>query len=299
MSGPATVPFAIAALYVSSNRLRALYGTMAVFCAGYTSYRMWLTERVSLETELEKNQFPTITTEIERAYISPVGIRSGNVFVLASVHNLNAAMACTVKRYELTICIAGKDYFGKQLPVTGFEMCLDQPRMSVADSIGLEEGPLLSLNDAVTDLSPLRRGIPVRGWLKYGFDDLPPWPLLVGRGSDFENSAKFDNSVVLSVTLTVIDAFDRTHPVSRTPPWRNVGTISLVPVAVSIDELAEAIVEFSRQAKKENPMQFVALEESELAEQFNETRGRISKALVLLSQQGRAKRTSRPESWAL
>ena len=58
MSGPATVPLAILALYVSSHALRALYGALAVLCAGYTSYKIWLNERTALDAERAKNRRP-------------------------------------------------------------------------------------------------------------------------------------------------------------------------------------------------------------------------------------------------
>ena len=297
MSGPATVPFAIAALYESSGNLRVLYAAMAILCAGYTSYRLWLNEHVALEAERHRNQFPNITAAIDRVYIVPPVIRGAKVFVLVSVHNLNAAMPSTVKRYELTMCIAGRDYFGKELPVGGFRMVLEQPRMLTVDSTGLQDGPLIDLNAAVSHSSPLRRGVPVKGWLSYGYDDLPPWPLILP--SEDTDVGKFDTSVVLSVTLTVVDAFDGRATTSKTPPWRNVGTIDLMPQELSIEELAEEIVEYSRAAKKEQRIPVVALDEGELASQFTQTRSRISKALLLLQQQGRAKKTSRPESWAL
>jgi hypothetical protein len=77
------------------------------------------------------------------------------------------------------------------------------------------------------------------------------------------------------------------------------GLFSQIPTVMPIAELAEAIVELSRQAKQEQRLPHVALDESELAAQFTETRARISQALVLLQGQGKAKRTSLPESWSL
>ena len=176
-------------------------------------------------------------------------------------------------------------------------MLMEQPRMLTVDSMGLQDGPLIDLNAAVSHSSPLRRGVPVKGWLSYGFDDLPPWPFILPT-EDLDTS-KFDTSVVLSVTLTVVDAFDARYTASKAPPWRNVGTIDLIPKELSIEELAEQIVELSRAAKRERRVPSVALDESELASQFTQTRSRISKALLLLQQQGRAKKTSLPESWAL
>src|SRR5690349_5925072 len=45
MSGPLSVPFALAALFVSSHGQKVLYGCLAALCALFASYRVWRNER--------------------------------------------------------------------------------------------------------------------------------------------------------------------------------------------------------------------------------------------------------------
>ena len=55
MSGPLTVPFSVAALYVDSTWARALFGLLAVTCALFTAFWLWRLERervIDLESRL-------------------------------------------------------------------------------------------------------------------------------------------------------------------------------------------------------------------------------------------------------
>jgi hypothetical protein len=59
MSGPLTVPFALLALFVDQKYLKALFGILAVLCAGFSSYWVWKTERESVQArqaELNEEQ---------------------------------------------------------------------------------------------------------------------------------------------------------------------------------------------------------------------------------------------------
>ena len=51
MSGPATVPLAIAALYVSNKTYKLLWGSLAAVCALITLFVVWLNERKRYEQE--------------------------------------------------------------------------------------------------------------------------------------------------------------------------------------------------------------------------------------------------------
>jgi hypothetical protein len=56
MSGPLTVPFAFLALFVEQKYLKALFGVLAILCAGFSSYWIWKREREersALEERLE------------------------------------------------------------------------------------------------------------------------------------------------------------------------------------------------------------------------------------------------------
>lgn len=301
MSGPATVPLAIAALKVSSMQYRILFIVLAVFCAGFTSYRVWLKERVALEAEQAKNQFPLIEGELERVYIDPLGTRCVNVFLLATVHNLNAMIPAGIKSYELSLRKEGRDYSSVRRSLENYELQLEGPAHLIADAGGLLPGVLPDLAKRVTDSNPLKRGIPVSGWLLFFFPDLWFWPLQAD-GSHLSSAE--------SVTLVVADGFGKKHVVSRCPPWRNVGRIVFVPEKITIEALAEQIYTAFKETKAERTAINPVFNEPAIASSLNETVERVQKALLLLQGQDRIQRagvdqwmlvtddpTRRPERW--
>jgi hypothetical protein len=52
MSGPLSVPFVIAALWVSSRTQKTLYASLAVVCAMFASYRVWRKDRRDTSAQL-------------------------------------------------------------------------------------------------------------------------------------------------------------------------------------------------------------------------------------------------------
>jgi hypothetical protein len=52
MSGPLSVPFAVAALLVSSRTQKILYSCLAVVCAMFASYRVWRKERLNSSSQV-------------------------------------------------------------------------------------------------------------------------------------------------------------------------------------------------------------------------------------------------------
>ena len=66
MSGPPTVPLAIAAFFVPNHRLRILFGSVAVLCAFVSSFRVWTKERASIEEEINKRGRPELTATFQR-----------------------------------------------------------------------------------------------------------------------------------------------------------------------------------------------------------------------------------------
>lgn len=281
MSGPATVPFAIAALYVPSRQYRFLYGVLALLCAGFTSYRVWLKERLVLEAEQAKNQFPLIEAELERVYIEPLGTRGVNVCVSATLHNLNAVIPTAVRSYELSLREEGQDYSSVQRSLANYELQLEGPQHLMADAGGLLPGHLPALADRITNSNPLKRGTPASGWLLFYFPDLWFWPLQ-------EDGSHLGTAE--SVTLTVTDAFGKKHKVSKCPPWRNVGRIVLVPEKITIEALAEQMYSGFKEFKAEKKVPNPVFNESMIATHFNETAERVSQALLLLQGQGRIQR---------
>lgn len=284
MSSAPTVPLAVLALYVSSPLYRILFVVLAVICVLGASFRVWLKERVALETEEAKNQFPLIEAELERVYIDPLGTHRVNVFALATLHNLNAVIPTAVKSYELSLRKEGKDYSSVPRSLANYELQLEGPQHLMADAGGLLPGPLPALADRITDSNPLKRGIPASGWLLFFFENLWFGPLQ----PDDSNQ-----STAESVTLTVTDAFGKKHTISKGPPWRNVGTILFVP---EIDALAEKIYSALKAERKGINLVFA---EAAIASLFNETPERVLKALLLLQSQSRMQRAVGVDQWTL
>jgi hypothetical protein len=71
LSGPASVPFVVAALYVSNSLLRLLYGSLAVLLGIFSAYRIWSREYDRAEAQTALNAHPQITPEILQCFYSP------------------------------------------------------------------------------------------------------------------------------------------------------------------------------------------------------------------------------------
>jgi hypothetical protein len=87
MSGPLTIPFAIAALFVPQVWLKLLCAVLALLCGGSASYAIWRRERQAFITERDKNLRPEIAVSIadgtlEASSRSQAGYRTpANLFV--------------------------------------------------------------------------------------------------------------------------------------------------------------------------------------------------------------------------
>jgi hypothetical protein len=121
MSGAPSVPLAVLALYVSSKPYRILYSTLAILCAVFASYRVWVKEHIALEAEQAKNRLPRVEAKFTRMQIVPRlgtvpldAARNPNLIyasdydVMAEVYLTNLSdIACTIQRYEGTLLLNG------------------------------------------------------------------------------------------------------------------------------------------------------------------------------------------------
>jgi hypothetical protein len=64
LTGVASIPFTVAALWVSNHVQRVLYGSLAGGLLLFSAYRIWLKEHLELEEEKAKNQKPDLHGEI-------------------------------------------------------------------------------------------------------------------------------------------------------------------------------------------------------------------------------------------
>jgi hypothetical protein len=206
MSGAPTVPLALLALYVSSKPYRLLYGTLALFCAAFTSYRIWFKERLALEAERAKNRLPRIEAKFTRLQIMPrlntipiEAARNPNLIyaadydVLAEVYLTNLSeIACTVQRYEASALLDGHG-----LDITQVESLRDYELFFDRANGGGRREALASLLTALEGVA-LNKGIGYRGWLRF--------ELLGARNTEIER---------VEFRLVLVDSFDGRHPVVR------------------------------------------------------------------------------------
>ena len=225
ITGAATAPFSLLALYTSNKIYHTIWLIFAFGCAVYTFYGIWLNERLALEAEQAKNQLPIIRTDVEKVYVTAMGRAVCHVYLLTTLHNVNGAVPTAIKRFELTLRSRGRDYVGRELIVATYEQtCLRSSRLRIDEPLS-DRNRLIDLHDVVEKLSALQRGIPARGWLGFIFaEELPPWPWEVAKNDKGAAVAHLDiDRVVEAVTLTVVDAFGQRHEICVKPPWRTLG----------------------------------------------------------------------------
>jgi len=116
LSGPASVPFAILALFASSAVQKAAYAALAVLLGLFSAYRIWLKEHLELETEKARNQKPELDGEILEAYIGTAITSeqhllgtSAVVLFFVKVWNKIQMPSIVVLRYELRLGVHTPD----------------------------------------------------------------------------------------------------------------------------------------------------------------------------------------------
>jgi hypothetical protein len=78
MSGPLTVPFIIAALFLNPIWAKSLFAALAILCGGASSYAIWRKERASHIAERQKNERPELIgaiTSVSRIPVTETGCR--------------------------------------------------------------------------------------------------------------------------------------------------------------------------------------------------------------------------------
>jgi len=108
---------------------RALYGTLGGQYragGGYNVLSMWLPSALRWTPNAPRINSDNYG-ELQRVYIQPLG-RWSEVFVLASLHQLNAAVPSTIKKTN-SASYEREDYSGKEMPIANHELTLDRPNI--------------------------------------------------------------------------------------------------------------------------------------------------------------------------
>jgi hypothetical protein len=73
MSGPATVPLAVAALFVQTQTLRLLFAILAFACGLFSSYWLWRKAQIEVN-ELKKRPYDEAHRKFVMALLAPLGM---------------------------------------------------------------------------------------------------------------------------------------------------------------------------------------------------------------------------------
>jgi hypothetical protein len=190
LSGPASVPFAVLALFASSTVQKAAYGVLAAALLLFSTYRIWLKEHAALDEEKAKNQKPSLGGEILEVLIGPCEPAptppacASVVMLIVKAWNTVQMPEFTIYKYELNVTIAGP-----KVPAT---------------YTGIREGWTLNanfrggfvVNHIAHELQPVRYIDAQKGFVPFYVDGLPP-----------------DTPEFISIVLTFIDAIGGRHPI--------------------------------------------------------------------------------------
>lgn len=169
----------------------------------------------ALAAEKAKNKFPLIDVVINEVHFVPTA-RGGNVFVLATLHNLTDVITRIVG-YDLQLEVGGTRYVGELAELAGWVIDPKKP---------LQQPEALS---SLAEREPLRRGLSEQGWLRFSFRDGPRWPSIYEQIDEDSGCGGWDTSGATGVILTVKDAFNTSHQGSVTSPWKCSGKVGFPP----------------------------------------------------------------------
>lgn len=193
LSGPASVPFAILALFASGAVQKAAYAVLATLLALFSAYRIWIKEHLELEKEKAKNQKPELHGEIDQVFIgnvleadaqTPVG--GAVVLVVVKAWNTVQMPEFSVHKYALAVTIdtpSGQSTFAG----TQGEWTVN---MKVGDSFSLKH----MMRDR---LRQMRYIDPQQGAVGFYVKELSP-----------------DTIGFKSIVLNLIDATNSEHPIT-------------------------------------------------------------------------------------
>jgi len=193
LSGPASVPFAVLALFASGTVQKAAYGVLAAVLLLFSAYRIWLKEHFALVEERGKNQNPQLRGEIDEVFIGNTVDSDGQkplegsvVLIWLKAWNTVQMPEFSIYKYDLAVTIDGPSgpttFAGTQGEWT--------INMKVGNSLNVR-------HMAIDRLKPMRYIDPQRGAVGFYVGELSP-----------------DARAFKSIALTLIDAANGKHLVT-------------------------------------------------------------------------------------
>jgi len=234
MSGPISVPLAIASFLVSTPVYKALYAASAIVLSMVTAGRIWLTEHEKVErlqAQIE-GKLPQLYLEIRDVIINPKP-SVADCFVKVFVNNLVADAPTTLHDYEISLTISGKTYRQNTLQkATGYAVGHleddDDEYPAPWRTHIVVDARMEDLSEMISATNPLIRGSAKEGWLHFIVMRVPQWPSYqepTGQVDQYfdENGNEHCDEIldtvliaqnITSLSLSTVDAFRKLHTVT-------------------------------------------------------------------------------------
>jgi hypothetical protein len=127
----------------------------------------------SLARQEKKMRFPILSANILEIHIVPFG-NGADCFVRVEIRS-DSEMAVRIMRYRVTLAVGEDNYPGRRANAAG-HFLIDRSEGEL-DEDGDRHWTTISTEKLVNiaDKSPVTRGDPLTGWLRFHFDGVPRW----------------------------------------------------------------------------------------------------------------------------
>lgn len=203
LSGPFSVPLAIASLWWRNPPGRLLFGSLAIIMGCFSAYRIWSREydraEVQAETLLALNARPEINLEVRCCFWFWANYSTVQVVTAVRLTNVRDVNT-TIKDYSVILSTPGKTQTISASPCEGFlepDSTTDVPEFLIPD---FTNGVLAVSPVSIDAESPLTRGVHRGGWLVFNPSLVHLETMVTNRGS-----------TQATLTLEVIDSFGTIH----------------------------------------------------------------------------------------
>jgi hypothetical protein len=177
LSGGASVPLTVLALYNSGSLLRILYGILAALVGFYSAYSVWSREYDRAEHELSLNTRPEIKPHVLYLFWAyPSGYNSQPTQIYASLRLTNLRdVPTTITGYRLIVTSDNRTVDGpNDVTFRGgtikYERCNVTVPGAVQSAHGRDTLDMFPLSFRILPQAPLTKGIHFDGWLAFDID---------------------------------------------------------------------------------------------------------------------------------
>lgn len=222
MSGSASLLFTVLSLIFAFQQgdVKWFFLLSATICSVYSAYHVWSVERKELNEERARNQRPEIKGELLEAHFRDAISQGGkhphylDYYITLKVHLVNIRQVpTTIKEFALKVETGSGEYFAR---INRWKQG-DLAQRKTEKRYGFFNLPVSNNETTVADLpsiessnaAPLTYGEGRTGWLNFFMPDVSHDQI----------------KEIRQLTLIVVDAFETSHEIIASPPWKGTGEI--------------------------------------------------------------------------